>query len=134
MPNNIKKNNKADTPFNAQFNVLIENELNAISKIPPEYIERAFNLLEQSLEHKKQIDNEIINLENRELDIKQEDTKKYYFWSGAGILLSNTISLAALIAGIALSFYGYEVQSFIAFGIFALNALPKILKAFRKKS
>ena len=102
MPNNIKKNNKADTPFNAQFNVLIENELNAISKIPP--------------------------------DIKQEDTKKYYFWSGAGILLSNTISLAALIAGIALSFYGYEVQSFIAFGIFALNALPKILKAFRKKS
>lgn len=45
MPNNIKKNNKADTPFNAQFNVLIENELNAISKIPPEYIERAFNLL-----------------------------------------------------------------------------------------
>ncbi len=46
-----------------QNNIFIENELNAISKMPDSLAQRAFDLVEKTAEHRMQIDKEIIELE-----------------------------------------------------------------------
>lgn len=44
----------------------MENELNAIGKLPKPLANRAFALLEKTAEHKMQMDKEIIELEKQE--------------------------------------------------------------------
>ena len=110
----------------------MENELNAISKMKPEYADRAFSLLEKSLEYRNSSDKEIIELERKELEIREEDNNKYYFWNGFGMILAAIISLVALLGGIILTIKGCSTGAIISFLIAALNLAPKFIKSFEK--
>ncbi|WP_185157404.1 hypothetical protein [Campylobacter hepaticus] len=66
IPNTIKQENQnKEIPpqtFNTQFNFLMENELNAIAKLPSDLANRTMTMLERSLEYKKDNDNKILDL------------------------------------------------------------------------
>lgn len=82
MANNLKKpqgQKETQVTYNAQFNLLIENELNAISKMNPEYADKAFDLLNKTIEYRNANDREVIELEKREITIKEADNKRFYF-------------------------------------------------------
>lgn len=65
MAKNISHSQKDKNDISANFtqNILIENELNAIGKLPYDLANRAMILLEKTTEHKMEIDNKIIDLE-----------------------------------------------------------------------
>ncbi|QYH11314.1 hypothetical protein A0056_005485 [Campylobacter jejuni] len=46
----------------------MENELNAIGKLPKDLADRIVAMLEKSLEYKKDNDNKILDLENKNID------------------------------------------------------------------
>ncbi|EAJ3000912.1 hypothetical protein DCO15_09460, partial [Campylobacter coli] len=85
-PNTIKQENQnKENPsqtFNTQLNFLMENELNAIGKLPKDLAGRIVTMLEKSLEYKKDNDNKILDLENKNIEIRKKDIKSYHFWNG----------------------------------------------------
>lgn len=62
----------------------MENELNAIGKLPEPLANRAFALLEKTAEHKMQIDKEIIELEKQEQKNRVSDNRWFYCLQGLG--------------------------------------------------
>lgn len=77
MASNIqkKKTQASQVPFtHFNQNILIENELNAIGKLPPDLAHRAMTLLENSANAKIENDKAIIALEKQNLDLQELDT------------------------------------------------------------
>ncbi|HGH3987092.1 TPA: hypothetical protein ACJISN_001765 [Campylobacter coli] len=76
-PNTIKQENQnKENPsqtFNTQLNFLMENELNAIGKLPKDLADGIVTMLEKSLEYKKDNDNKILDLENKNIEIRKND-------------------------------------------------------------
>ncbi|MDE5592194.1 MAG: hypothetical protein K2I63_04505 [Helicobacter sp.] len=64
----------------------MENELNAIAKLPEPLAERAMNLLEKTSEHKKQMDKEIIELEKQEQKNRTSNNRWFYALQGLGAI------------------------------------------------
>lgn len=62
----------------------MENELNAIGKLPEPLANRAFALLEKTAEHKMQMDKEIIELEKQEQKNRVSDSRWFYRLQGLG--------------------------------------------------
>lgn len=60
----------------------MENELNAIGKLPKDLADRIVAMLEKSLEYKKDNDNKILDLENKNIEMRKKDIKSYHFWNG----------------------------------------------------
>lgn len=73
MSDSAKKEDKnTEIPsqtFNTQLNFLMENELNAIGKLPKDLADRIVTMLEKSLEYKKDNDNKILDLENKNIKL-----------------------------------------------------------------
>ena len=135
MANNIKKHqNEREIPniYNTQFNLLMENEFNAISKMRPEYADKAFELLNKTIDFRNANDKEIIELEKRNLKISEDDNRRFYFWSGFGMVVASIISTTALVGGIILGVNGYNTESIIAFLVAAFNIAPKFIQSFKK--
>lgn len=64
----------------------MENELNAIGKLPEPLAQRAMNLLEKTAEYKMQIDREILELERQEQKNRVSDMRWFsYFYLGIKI-------------------------------------------------
>ncbi|HHW4172445.1 TPA: hypothetical protein ACUVF7_001805 [Campylobacter coli] len=51
----------------------MENELNAIGKLPKDLADGIVTMLEKSLEYKKDNDNKILDLENKNIEIRKND-------------------------------------------------------------
>ncbi|RDU51717.1 hypothetical protein CQA49_08110 [Helicobacter sp. MIT 00-7814] len=130
----IKSEKSQNIDFNAQFNILIENELNAISKLNPRLANRAMKLLEDSLEHRKQCDKEIIELEKTNQKMQELETRKYYFWTGFGVFGFFFVFVLALCLGAFLAYFDKTIEAMIVFAIGFINILPKILRELRKKA
>lgn len=64
----------------------MENELNAIGKLPEPLAQRTMNLLEKTAEYKMQIDREILELERQEQKNRVSDMRWFsYFYLGIKI-------------------------------------------------
>lgn len=134
MANKVQKESvQADARLNANFNILIENELNAIGKLPPDLAERAMSLLEESMHHKMRCDDEIVAVEKQNLALKELEIRKYYNWSAFGMVCFFLFSIIALIGGVVLAYYDKPTESYIAFGIASVSFMPKFIKEMRKK-
>ena len=118
------------THFNQ--NILIENELNAIGKLPPDLADRACPCLSKA-NAKIENDKAIIQLEKQNLDLQELDTRKYYAWSAFGMIGFFAISILSLIGGIFLAYFDKTTESYIAFAIAVINIAPKLLKEFIKQ-
>ncbi|MBZ7942824.1 MULTISPECIES: hypothetical protein [Campylobacter] len=136
--NSVKKENKnkeiPSQTFNTQLNFLMENELNAIGKLPsPDLQNRAMTVIEKSLEYKKDNDNKILDLENKNLEIKKKDMQSYHFWNGFGMISFLIITCLFEGAGVYLITNGYDTGSYFSFAIGILPFLPKIIDSIKKK-
>ena len=89
-------------------------------------------MIEKISEHKINCDNKIIELERKNLEIKELDTKKFYFWSGFGFWCFLLISLTALLVGVFLAYFDKTFSAIVAFGIALANIMPKLLKGLKK--
>ena len=131
MANKIQKKDEP-TQLSANFNILIENELNAIGKLPPDLANRAMDLLQESTHHRMQCDDKIIALEEKNLDLQELDTRKYYNYSLFGIIFFFLVSIIGIIGGVFLAYYDKSTESYIAFAIAFINLTPKLIKTLRK--
>ena len=132
MASKVQKESQADARLNANFNILIENELNAIGKLPPDLADRAMSLLEESMRHKMRCDDEINALEKQNLALKELDIRKYYNWSAFGMVGFFLFATIALIGGIVLAYYDKPTESYIAFGIAGASFMPRFVTEIRK--
>ena len=78
-----RKDNHSNNPnpqnqLNIQNNVFMENELNAIAKLPEPLAEWAMTLLEKTSEHKMQVDKEILELERQEQKNRTSSMRWFY--------------------------------------------------------
>lgn len=131
MPNKIQKKDE-QTQLSANFNILIENELNAIGKLPPNLANQAMELLQESTHHRMQCDDKIITLEERNLDLQELDTRKYYNYSLFGMICFFLVSIIGIIGGVILAYHDKSTESYIAFAIAFINLAPKLIKTLRK--
>lgn len=137
MANITKRKSQNDEPnLSAHFNqtILIENELNAIGKLPPDLADRAMSLLENSANARIENDKAIIALEKQNLDLQELDTKKYYTWSALGMLGFFSVSVVSLLGGVFLAYFDKTTESYIVFAIAFANLTPKLLKELRRKN
>lgn len=138
MASNIQKkktlSNPQISPTHFSQNILIENELNAIGKLPPDLADRAMTLLEKSANARIENDKAIIDLEKQNIELQELDTKKYYTWSGFGMLGFFAVSILSLVGGVFLAYFDKTTKSYIAFAIAFANLTPKLLKELRRKS
>ncbi|RDU58765.1 hypothetical protein [Helicobacter marmotae] len=72
--------------LNIQNNIFMENELNAIRKLPEPLANRAFALLEKTAEHKMQMDREILELEKQEQKNRVSDSHWFYRLQSLGAI------------------------------------------------
>lgn len=79
-----------------QNNIFIENELNAISKMPDSLAQRAFDLVEKTAEHRMQIDKEIIELERQEQKNRASHTRWFYALQGLGAITAFVFIVGSL--------------------------------------
>lgn len=137
-PNTAKQENQnkeaSQQTFNTQLNFLMENELNAIGKLPPDLADRAMKILEKSLEYRKDTDDKILNLEQQNLNIRKKDMKAYRFWNGFGMVSFLVITCVFAGAGVYLITSGYNTAGYFVFAFEALTLLPKIIDSFKKKT
>lgn len=137
-PNTAKQENQnketSQQTFNTQLNFLMENELNAIGKLPPDLADRAMKILEKSLEDRKDTDNKILELERQNLNIKEKDVKAYHFWNGFGMVSFVGITCVFAGAGIYLITNKYDVAGYFSFAVGVLTLLPRIIDSFKKKT
>lgn len=84
--NSHSNNANPQNQLNIQNNIFMENELNAIGKLPEPLANRAFALLEKTAEHKMQIDKEIIELEKQEQKNRASDSRWFYCLQGLGAI------------------------------------------------
>lgn len=127
-----KIDSKESQSLQATFNVLIENELNAIGKLPPNLADRAMGLLEKSLEHKKQTDQSIIELERLNLCIEETNTRKYHFWSGLGVVCYFVLNALVFSGAVFLAYFDKTTESIMALAFVFVNFAPKVLKEWKK--
>ncbi|EJG3304318.1 hypothetical protein M9128_001280 [Campylobacter coli] len=136
-PNTIKQENQnKENPsqtFNTQLNFLMENELNAIGKLPKDLADRIMTMLEKSLEYKKDNDNKILDLENKNIEIRKKDIKSYHFWNGFGMVSFLLITITSICAGLYLILNGHNEGAYFAFILGALTLLPKIIDSKKNK-
>lgn len=130
-----KKSKESPQSLSTHFNaILIENELNAIGKLPSDLADRAMTLLEHSTKAKIENDKAIVDLEKKNLDLQELDTDKYYFWSGFGMLGFFAVSVFALVGGVILAYFDKTTESYVAFTIALINLAPKLLKELKRKA
>lgn len=140
MSSQVKKkeeNSNVLNQFNQQNNILVENELNAIEKLyhtSPELANRAMKKWEECVDHRNACDKEIIGIERKEQEMREEDMKLYYRWSGFGIIGSYLFPLIVFCCGVWLTLKGYSTQGWGAMGFSFLIASPKIYREFQKDS
>ncbi|EJN3952352.1 hypothetical protein NP622_000458 [Campylobacter jejuni] len=136
-PNTIKQENQnKENPsqtFNTQLNFLMENELNAIGKLPKDLADRIVTMLEKSLEYKKDNDNKILDLENKNIEIRKKDIKSYHFWNGFGMVSFLLITITSICVGLYLILNGHNEGAYFAFILGALTLLPKIIDSIKNK-
>ncbi|HEG0354483.1 TPA: hypothetical protein SB347_000485 [Campylobacter coli] len=136
-PNTIKQENQnKENPsqtFNTQLNFLMENELNAIGKLPKDLADRIVTMLEKSLEYKKDNDNKILDLENKNIEIRKKDIKSYHFWNGFGMVSFLLITITSICVGLYLILNGHNKGAYFAFILGALTLLPKIIDSIKNK-
>ncbi|WP_279177014.1 hypothetical protein [Campylobacter insulaenigrae] len=137
IPNTIKQENQnKEIPpqtFNTQFNFLMENELNAIAKLPSDLADRTMTMLEKSLEYKKDNDNKILDLENKNLEIRREDIKSYHLWNGFGMVSFLLITIASISVGLYLILNGHNDGAYFSFILGVLALLPKVFDSIKNK-
>lgn len=97
----VRKNNPPNdtnpgNQLNIQNNIFMENELNAISKLPEHLAQRAMNLLEKTAEHKMQIDREILELERQEQKNRVSDRRWFYSLQGLGAITAVIVIVGSL--------------------------------------
>jgi len=86
LPKQQTSNPNAQQQLNIQQNVFMENEINAICKLPEPLAERAMILLEKNVEYQRHISEEIIELERQEQKNRQSDMKSFYVLQGLGAI------------------------------------------------
>ena len=102
----LRKNDSLDNTnpqnqLNIQNNIFMENELNAIGRLPEPLAQRAMDLLEKTSEHKMQIDKEIIQLEKQE----QKNRKNIMHWFYGLQSLGAITALIVIIGSLAIFAY-----------------------------
>ncbi|HDZ5094495.1 TPA: MnhB domain-containing protein [Campylobacter jejuni] len=136
-PNPIKQENQnKEIPpqtFNTQLNFLMENELNAIGKLPKDLADRIVTMLEKSLEYKKDNDNKILDLENKNIEIRKKDIKSYHFWNGFGMVSFLLITIISIGVGLYLILNGHNEGGYFAFILGVLALSPKIIDSIKNK-
>lgn len=119
--------------FNTQLNVLMESELNAMSKLSPELANRVMDVIERSLEYKKDTDNQILNLEKENLKIKEKDMRYFHTFNFLGLISFILIFLSSLGVGTYLLQRGYETAAYFSYIVALLSILPKFISSFSNK-
>ena len=94
--NNLPNDTNPQNQLNIQNNIFMENELNAIGKLPEPLAQRAMNLLEKTAEHKMQIDKEILELERQEQKNRLSDMRWFYSLQGLGAITAAIFILGSL--------------------------------------
>ncbi|WP_276882261.1 hypothetical protein [Campylobacter cuniculorum] len=121
--------------YNTQF--VIETELDAIGKLSkesPELADRAMKLLEESLEHRKCNDKQILSLEQQNLKIKEKNFRSFHFWNGFAMISHFIITCLFWSGGIYLLINGYELGAYFNFALGGiLPFLPKISVLLKNK-
>lgn len=74
----------------------MENELNAIGKLPESLAQRAMDLLEKTAEHKMQIDKGILELEKQEQKNRKSSMNWFYGLQGLGAITASIVILGSL--------------------------------------
>lgn len=135
MAKNISHSQKDKNDISANFtqNILIENELNAIGKLPYDLANRAMILLEKTTEHKMEIDNKIIDLEQGNQQITKDEMNKFYFWSGFGVVCTYLIIFCSIFACIFLAYNDQTMTAIIGIIPGILTSATQLLKMFRFK-
>lgn len=129
---NKSEHNNINATYNAQFNILMESELNAISKLPPELATRAMNILEETSRHRMKIDEKIVSLEETNQAMKDSERKSFYFWSGLGVVVYCFIALVSLFSALFLFYLEKYNEGLVMLFIGGLNLLPKVIKSLKK--
>ncbi|HDZ4931866.1 TPA: MnhB domain-containing protein [Campylobacter jejuni] len=137
ISNSAKKEDKnTEIPsqtFNTQLNFLMENELNAIGKLPKDLADRIVTMLEKSLEYKKDNDNKILDLENKNIEIRKKDIKSYHLWNGFGMVSFLLITIISIGVGLYLILNGHNEGGYFAFILGVLALSPKIIDSIKNK-
>lgn len=135
MAKNISHSQKDKNDISANFtqNILIENELNAIGKLPYDLANRAMILLEKTTEHKMEIDNKIIDLEQGNQQITKDEMNEFYFWSGFGVVCTYLIIFCSIFACIFLAYNDQTMTAIIGIIPGILTSATQLLKMFRFK-
>lgn len=87
---NISLNNQI------QNNFFIDTEINAISKLSPELADRAMSILENSLKHKIDIDNKIIQGEDYEQKARILNMKLIHWYNFIGQFIAFLLTFAGV--------------------------------------
>ncbi|WP_167348865.1 hypothetical protein [Campylobacter ornithocola] len=90
-------------------------------------------MLEKSLEYKKDNDNKILDLENKNLEIRREDIKSYHLWNGFGMVSFLLITIASISVGLYLILNGHNDGAYFSFILGVLTLLPKVFDSIKSK-
>lgn len=127
------KQDSNDIAIKAQLNVLMPNELNAIANMPEPLADRAMTILEKSLEYRKENDDKIIELEKKNLQIKERDIIGTHLLNALGMISFLSMVLISLFVGIDLTKESLETAAYFSFSIGILALFPRIIDSIRKK-
>ena len=122
-----------DISIKAQLNVLVPNELNAIANLPEPLADRAMSILEKSLEYRRENDKSIIELESKNLQIKESDIKTTHLLNAFGMVSFLVMVLTSLFVGVFLMQKDMPTASYFSFSIGILALFPRIIDSIRKK-
>ncbi|PAF41133.1 hypothetical protein BJI48_09010 [Helicobacter sp. 11S02596-1] len=112
----------------------MENELNTIGKLPSDLANRAMVLLEKTTDHKMNIDHKIIALEENNQKMTQYDMRKFYFWSGFGIVCAYALIFSSIGVCIFLAYNDKPLTAIVSIIPGVLTAITEIIKALKFKN